>query len=608
MTRAPMQEVSLRLNGVRQSVLQDGSILLSNCEELEDFPLSVSTPMLAWARSEPARVAIADRIEDPTTWRVLTYADLDARSASIAQALLESGISTERPLMLISENRIEAALTIVACLRAGLPIAPITPAYSGGQGDPRRLGAILDTLKPGMIIVDRPERHSKTLKQAGRPLPVMVGMEPHNDFLGWDTLRDTAPGPALEQAEVLVATHSVAKILFTSGSTGTPKGAINTHGMLASNVQAIRQGWPFLRDEPPIVVDWLPWNHTFGGNYVFNSVLSVGGTLYIDDGKPLPGLVTRSVENNASVQPTIHFNAPRGLDVLARILGDDPKLAHAFFERLGVVFFASAGLAPRVRAAWADLIRQYARRNIKFVSAWGTTETAPLSTALNYDPQHVNNIGTPIPGTTIKLGRIEDRYEIRVKGPNVSPGYLGQSAPPLPVDEDGFFCSGDLGRLADARDPSAGILIEGRLAEDFKLDSGTWVNVTGLRTQLLEVIGPIARDVVLSGANRRAIAALIFLDVTQCIKRFGASGEAASITQHAALVAHIAQSICQHNDANPGGSRRIFAHHIMRRDLDPGAGEVTEKGTVNQAAVLKREAVLCNQLDESAQLAERERR
>ena len=589
-----MSKLRVETGHVRSEVALDGSILLTNTTALGSYAANVAKPILEWAKVDAARVAIADRHGADGSWRRLTYGELEIQSASIGQALLERGLGPRRPLMLVSDNRIEGALTMIACLRAGIPIAPITPAYSSGEGDRRRLAQILESLNPTLIVVDKPLRHWAAFRVCSRAIPPMAAFKSHPDFLEFDHFRNASPGPELRAAEAMVEPSTVAKILFTSGSTGAPKGAINSHRMLASNVRAIRQMWPFLEIEPPVVVDWLPWNHTFGGNYVFNSVLSTGGTLYIDNGKPLPGLIATSVRNNAEVRPTIHFNAPRGLDMVARVLREDAELATHFFERLGLIFFASAGLAPSVRETWSALIEKYARRPVRFVSAWGTTETAPLATALNFDPHEINNIGIPIPGTAIKLARINDRYEIRVQGPNVSPGYLGGAEISCSLDEQGFFCSGDIGRLADEQNPSAGILIEGRIAEDFKLDSGTWVNVSGLRTQLLEAMGPIARDVVLSGENRHALAALVFLDCGQCKKVLGVDGDTASLAADPRIVDALSASVAKHNDANRRGSRRISKVHIMRRDLDSSAGEVTEKGTVNQRAVLKREVALCD--------------
>jgi feruloyl-CoA synthase len=413
----------------------------------------------------------------------------------------------------------------------------------------------------------------------------------------FETLGANAPSARLAEREASITGDTVAKILFTSGSTGAPKGAINTHRMLTSNVQALRQGWPFVEDEPPVLADWLPWSHTFGGNFVFDLVLMTGGSLFIDDGRPLPGAIMRSVRNSADVQPSIHLNAPRGLDMVARILAEDEGLARAFFARLGLVFFASAGLPARIRDDWRRLIDRYAQRPVAFCSAWGTTETAPTSTALNFEAEKVNNIGNPIPGTTIKLSPIDGRHELRVKGPNISPGYLNRPDLTGPAfDEEGFFRTGDAGALADPENPQAGILIEGRLAEDFKLATGVWVNVSGLRAQLVEALGAMARDVVISGPNRDELTLLVFLDVEQSQRLSGETGDVAAMSQNAQVRDHIEQVLTAHNAANPGSSRRIARFHVMARNLDPAAGELTDKGAINQRAVLKREADVCEQL------------
>lgn len=419
-----MTKVALSNPVVRVETRPDGTMLLSSVEALLNHPARVADLVAAWAQSDPERIALADRLGDPDEWRTLTYGAFVEQTARLGQGLLDRGLGPERPLMLVSENRIEAALTMFAAYRAGVPVAPITPAYSAGS-DRSRLRSILETLKPGLVVVDRPAVHAAALADVLPSDVPVVGMTSGASVALAD-LMTTEPGPTFAAAEASVEGDTVAKILFTSGSTGTPKGAINTHRMLASNAQMQRQAWPFLAEEPPIVVDWLPWNHTFGGNFVLNTVLTTGGTLYIDDGKPMPGLIERSVRNGAEAGPTIHVNAPRGLDMVARVLAEDSELAERFFARLAVVFFASAGLPPRIRNDWLRLIERHAKRPVAFCSAWGATETAPLATALNFDAPQINNIGTPASGVTIKLAPVGDRYELLVSGPNVTPGYLGR--------------------------------------------------------------------------------------------------------------------------------------------------------------------------------------
>ena len=599
MGKADVDRFGLSTPGVRATFREDGSILLDSLERLEAYPASAAESALAWAVRDPDRLALADRQGGAGDWRRLSYGAFADQTARVAQALLDAGLGPDRPLMLISDNRIEAAVLTFAAYRAGVAVAPITPAYSAGRGDPVRLATILSTLKPGLIVADRLSVHGAAVAaQAGPGVPVL-GVEEG----GFEDLLRGAPGAALAAAEATVGGDTVAKVMFTSGSTGTPKGVITTHRMLASNVKTITQYWPFLLDEAPILVDWLPWNHCFGGNFVLGTMLSTGGSLHIDDGRPAPGGVERSVANAAEVRPSLHINVPRGLDLTARILADDPAAAEAFFQRLRVVFYASSGLPERIRRHWLELIGRYGQRPVAFCSGWGATETAPSATALNFDAPEINNIGTPVPGCTIKLAPVAGRLELRARGPNVTPGYLNR--PDLTVnafDEEGFWKTGDAGRMADPDRPEAGLLIEGRLAEDFKLASGIWVNVGGLRGQLLETLGPTAREVVISGPGRDDLGLLIFLDVEYCQRTFAlAQHDTAALAAHEHVHAHVRDALSRHNEANAGNSRSIVRYRILPRPLDAAGGEVTEKGTVNQALVLQREAAVCEamHLDQS---------
>jgi feruloyl-CoA synthase len=590
------KDILARLD-VRGVSRPDGSIVLENTLPLSPYKPGAASAFLDWARRTPDSIALADRLGRMRSWRTLTYGALADRSARLGQALIDAGCSADRPVMLLSENRIEAAIAIVAAYRCGVAVAPVTPLYSSGAGNSGRLAAVMETLRPCLVIADDAGRHKDGLRRVGRDDLRIVTF---SECAGHMTLDEFSTGPALasfQAAEAAIGESSVAKILFTSGSTGTPKGVITTHGMLASNIRSLRDAWPILDKSPPVIVDWLPWTHTFGGNFVFGSVLSTGGSLYIDDGRPAPATIDVSIRNACEIRPNIHLNVPRGLDLVARVLKADPSLAEAFFDRLQLVFFASAGLPSYVRDEWLKLIRQYAKQDVVFCSSWGTTETAPMATSLNFDAPEINNIGIPSPGCLVKLAPVDGRTELRVKGSGVTPGYLGR--PDLTekaFDEDGFFRTGDVGALADPSRPAAGILIQGRLAEDFKLASGTWVNVSGLRNQLLTALGAISRDVVLSGHNRDAIAVLIFLDFDHCRKFAKAQLSDEDIARHPAILAHIEAAIAAHNLANTGSSRGFAQFKIMTRALDPSAGELTEKGTVNQAAVLRRESEMLDAL------------
>ncbi len=585
-----MRRLELRTPSVDVETRPDGSFVIRSGDKLEGFGARASDAFMSWVKREPVRPAMADRRGPGGEWRRVSYGELGEMTGQLGQAFLKEGLSQDFPILLLSENRIEAAAITYAAYRSGIPVAPVTPAYAAANSDPARLRMIVETLRPGLIVVENAAASSRALSEAAPQTPVL-SIERAPGARALSELLACKPGLELERAEAAIKPDATAKILFTSGSTGTPKGAINTHRMISANGQAIQQVWPFLNVEAPVLVDWLPWNHTFGGNFVLNSVLSSGGELYIDDGRPIAGGIARSVQNAAEVRPTIHLNAPRGLDMVARELARDKALANAFFERLGLVFFASAGLPPRIRGAWMDLITRHSRRPVAFCSAWGMTETAPLSTSLNFEAPEINNIGTPIPGTEIKLAPADGRFELRVRGPNVTPGYLNRPDLSSGVfDEEGFLRTGDAGRLADPANPELGLLIEGRLAEDFKLATGVWVAVTGLRAQILEMLGPMARDVVVSGPNRDELSLLVFLDIDQCELLAGAKMSCADLSAHGAIAEHVEAAVARYNHGNGGSSRKIARWKIMPRPLEAAAGELTEKGTVNQAVVLKRES------------------
>lgn len=600
----PLSGIRFAAPDIRCTRRRDGSTVIETADPLCAHPPRIADLVLQWADQQPEQIALADRFGAAADWRTISYGEFAHQTTALARSFVDAGLGRDRPLMLVSQNRIEAAAITFAAYQAGVPISPVTPAYSTGTGDAARLSDIIDALRPGMVIVDEPAVHALRLRQALPADTPMIGMTAHPQATATlATLLTAQPGKDLPAPYRAPDPDAVAKILFTSGSTGKPKGALNTHRMLASNSQALRQAWPFVAETPPILVDWLPWNHTFGGNFVLNLALGAGGTLYIDDGRPLPGEIEKSVVNAAEVRPTLHLNAPRGLDMVARVLAGRPDLAKAFFSRLQLVFFASAGLPLRIREEWKRLIDTYAAGPVAFCSAWGTTETAPLATILNVEAAEINNVGVPIAGTTVKLAPVDGRLELRVKGPNVTPGYLGRTDLNSALfDDEGFLRTGDVGRLANPEDPQAGILFDGRLAEDFKLSSGVWVNVGGLRAQLIEAIGSAVRDIVLSGPGRDELTALFFMDLEQCSRLAGRDLDWTSLANDPAVAGQVEAAVHDHNRANPKSSRRIARFKVMSRALDPAQGEVTEKGAVNQAMVLKREAALCAALHDGATL------
>jgi feruloyl-CoA synthase len=390
---------------------------------------------------------------------------------------------------------------------------------------------------------------------------------------------------------------AVAKILFTSGSTGTPKGVLNTHRMLASNQQMVRQAWPFLAAERPVLVDWLPWSHTFGGNHNVNMVLTSGGTLYVDAGRPAPGMFAQTVANLADVPPTIYFNVPAGYAQLVPALEADPDFAARFFSRLRLMLNAAAALPTALRERLAAVAARTTGREIPVTAAWGATETAPAVTSAHYEFADARCIGVPLPGAEVKLVPADgDAYEIRVKGPNVTPGYFGR--PDLTAaafDDEGFYRTGDAVALADPGDLDAGLVFRGRIAEDFKLETGTFVRVGAVRAALLSAI-PVLSDAVLAGENRDYVAALTWLNPAEARGLLGGEppldGE---LVVHEELHEHLAHALAAHNDA-AGSSARVERLLVMARPASLDAGEVTDKGYVNQRKVLAARAALAEML------------
>jgi feruloyl-CoA synthase len=373
----------------------------------------------------------------------------------------------------------------------------------------------------------------------------------------------------------------VAKVLFTSGSTGEPKGVINTQRMICSNQQAIVTAWPFLRDRPPVVLDWLPWSHTFGANHNFFMALFHGGALYVDDGRPTPELVTRTCDNLREISPTLYFNVPRGFDVLLPRLEADPALRDAFFRDLDVVFYAAASLPNPLWERLEALSIASRGERVHMLSAWGSTETSPLATTVHFHIPRAGVIGLPAPGTTIKLAPAGDRLELCVKGPNVTPGYWRR--PDLAAssfDDEGFLRMGDAGKLADDADPAKGIVFDGRLGEDFKLSSGTWVHVGALRVELVARLAPLVMDAVVTGLDRDEIGLLLF----------------AGATPPPDVLPRLREHLRAHNLEHPHGSQRIGRALWMTEPPGIDAGEVTDKGYINQAAVLRRRAALVERL------------
>jgi feruloyl-CoA synthase len=574
----------------------DEAMVLRSSEELADHPVTVVHSLREHARADPGHLLVAERHRDRAPgWRGCSYGAAVAAADSIGQALLERGLGPERPLLVLCGNSVDHLLVTLGAMTAGIPVAPASVAYSLQSRDHARLRAITELIRPGAVFAEDAGRFGPALDSLGAvPAIVSAGSRPGAEPLA--SLRAAVPGPGVQAALAGLRPDAVAKILFTSGSTGAPKGVLNTHRMLAANQQMIRQAWPFLAEERPVIVDWLPWSHTFGGNHNVNMMITAGGTLYVDGGRPAPGMFAQTVANLTDVPPTIYFNVPAGYAQLVPALEDDPAFATRFFSRLRLMFNAAAALPDGLRGRLAAVAERTAGRPIPVTGSWGATETAPAVTSAHYEYTDARCIGVPLPGAEVKLAAVEDAYEIRVKGPMVTPGYYARpDLTDAAFDEDGYYRTGDAVVLADPGNPNAGLIFRGRVAEDFKLATGTFVRVGVVRTALLSAV-PVLADAVLAGENRDYLSVLAWLNAAEARKLLGEDAQPdAGLVRCEPLHAHLARALAAHNDT-AGSSARIERLLVMAEPASLDDGEITDKGYVNQQKVLARRAVLMEML------------
>jgi feruloyl-CoA synthase len=561
---------------------EDGTLILRSPEVLADYPPQLGVHLRHWAEHAPERVFLAERQGETPGWRSVTYAGARTQIDGLSQALLDLGLDAARPLMILSGNSVNHGLLTLAAMQVGIPVAPVSPAYSLMSQDFAKVRAIEELVCPGSVFVEDRTPFTGVLAAIARAdLTVLTAADV-------PSLAQTAPSTAVEDRFGNVGPDSVAKYLFTSGSTGQPKGVINTQRMLCANQQQYRQVWPFLLEEPPVMVDWLPWNHTFGGNVDFGQAMTLGGTLYIDAGKPVPALVHETVRNLREISPTMYANVPAGYSALLPHLEQDEDLRNNFFRRLKLIFYAGADLPQDLWDRLEAVSVEATGRRVAMVSAWGSTETAPMAVVVHWPIERAGVIGLPAPGVDLKLLPSGDKMELRVRGPNVMPGYLNR--PDLTADafdEEGFYLIGDAGRLADPDDPLKGIAFDGRVAEDFKLISGTWVHVGALRIKLLAALAPALQDLVVAGQDKEDVAVLAWLNVAGCAGLAGkAEAGADELITDPAVRAHITDALAAYNKANPGSSTRIARLLLMADPPDIDGNEITDKGYINQRAVL----------------------
>lgn len=572
----------------------DGSILLRPRRALEAGHCRMMDALEHWAQVAPDRVLVARRTTSGE-WRKVTYAQMLARVQRIAEGLLDRNLSADRPIAILSGNSIEHMQLAFAATWAGIPYCPVSPSYSMASGELNKLRFVLRLLTPGLIAAFGTPAFARALTDVVDPSTELLIDANTSLDRPTTTLEKLENSPTGRLAAAHAATHpeSIVKFLLTSGSTGEPKAVIATERMHCSNAMMLRQALPFLTQEPPVIVDWLPWNHTFGGSHNVGLVLFNGGSLYIDDGKPIPSSFTTTLQNLREISPTVYFNVPKGFDALAQHLSEDAQLRRMFYRRLQANFFAGASLSQHTRETLDRISMEERGIKVPMLSGIGATETGPSVTFTTPAAEHTSVIGLPAAGCLVKLTPVEGKLEIRVRSPAVSPGYWRRpDLTAAALDDEGFYRMGDAVRLLDPSEPTRGLVFDGRIAEDFKLASGTWVSVGPLRALLIAALSPLVQDVVIAGLDQDYLTAIFIPDLAACSRELGLEHDLAFADAAAdlSLLDKLKSLLEQHAARYPASSMAIRRASLIPSAPSLDHGEITDKGSINQRAVLQRRA------------------
>jgi feruloyl-CoA synthase len=594
--------------GVTRVTLRDGKPgerYLRADQDLQPYPERLADRLRHWAETAPDRTFMARRVKQADgslgDWRHVTYAEAWRSARAIAQALIDRGLGVERPVVILSENDLEHAQLALGCLVAGVPYVPTSPPYSLISTDYSKLKHVLATTTPGLVFAADAARYGKAIAAAvGSDVEVVLtqGALEGRKSTPFSQLVATAATPAVDAAMQATGPDTIVKFLFTSGSTKLPKAVINTNRMWCANQAQMAQSMPVLAQEPLVLVDWLPWNHTFGGNHNFGMVVYHGGTLYIDDGKPTPALMHETLRNLREIAPTVYFNVPTGFEVIAQTMKTDDQLRKNLLSRVKMFFFAAAALSQPIWDSLFDSAEREVGERIVMNTGLGMTEGCPFCVAVNSPDVQAGDIGVPTPGLELKLVPVDGKTEVRYRGPNITPGYWRNAeATRDAFDEEGFYCSGDAVKWIDENDLNKGLKFDGRIAEDFKLSTGTFVSVGPMRAKIIAACAPYVQDAVITGINLKEIGALLV--PTPAIRTLSDLPESASLHEvlaSAPVQQHFQQVLDKLAAESTGSATRVARAHLMAEPPSLDKGEVTDKGSINQRAVLHHRAQLVDAL------------
>ncbi|MDP2820128.1 MAG: feruloyl-CoA synthase [Polaromonas sp.] len=602
--------------GVTRVVVRDGqqgTQYLSADQPLGNYAHRITDRLVHWAQHAPDRSFMARRKKNADgssgDWQHISYAQALSSARNIGQALLDRSLNAERPVAILSENDLEHALLALGCIYAGVPYCPVSPAYSTVSQDYDKLRHVLATLTPGLVFASDARRYGKAIAATvGADVEVAINSIAHNALpqrasTRFDQLVSTQATAAVDAAMQATGPDTIVKFLFTSGSTKLPKAVINTQRMWCANQQQMRQSMPVLAEDPLVLVDWLPWNHTFGGNHNVGMTIYNGGTLYIDDGKPTPTLMGETLRNLREIAPTVYFNVPTGFEAIANAMKTDDALRKNLLSRVRMFFYAGAALAQPVWDALHESQEREVGERIVMGTGLGMTESSPFAIFVTNPNVKAGYLGVPTPGLELKLVPVDGKTEVRYKGPNIAPGYWRNAdATTESFDEEGFFSTGDAVLWIDPDDPHQGLRFDGRIAEDFKLATGTFVSVGPLRAKIIAAGAPYVQDAVITGLNLKEVGALIF--PTQMVRKLAALPDNAPMPQvlaSAPVQAHfqkVVNTLAQHATGSASHVARLY---LMAEPPSIDKGEVTDKGSINQRAVLKHRGALADAMHKGTQ-------